>query len=439
MKKVAITALISLFFGFLIHCAYIILNSNDLTNKELKDFNSFISVFELSNQKLFLTTQQLETSLIQKPVMLEQTSTALTPLLNEQKITAQDATMLNSLFALSQYSAQFFTHRLYGEMSLHSSLSNTLFSHFGFSLGKPNFEYRRCDTTVLCSEIPKALGQASHLYHSLIMRQHQPSLITVAAIEHQQQKVAQLMLEIPLQAFFTQPIVAVPSRSSNKVGVNIFLTSHQSLNYVKEVAINERFTLRAHISYLDIWRQNGYLALLYACAIFIALSAINLAKSQAKATRVEILEQDWFEDESQQIYNSQFLKSAMLTRIINNDVEDSAILVRYGHEQITAKYGQAIAQDAYNHLITQIKAFIRNSDYLIDLKNGELLIYLPKCSTDNADKVLKKIFYNLREERYSSEELQLKAFYFALSCKAGDKIQHILELARREIAKQAQQ
>lgn len=77
MKKVAITALISLFFGFLIHCAYIILNSNELTNKELKDFNSFISVFELSNQKLFLTTQQLETSLIQKSVMLEQTSTAL--------------------------------------------------------------------------------------------------------------------------------------------------------------------------------------------------------------------------------------------------------------------------------------------------------------------------------------------------------------------------
>ncbi len=443
MKKVAITAIISLFFGFLIHCVTLIMNHQELSAQQLKDFDSFIAGFELSNHKLLLTAQRLEASLDQAAAAKKNPPTrSVTALLRDQisapNLTTHDATLLSSLLALSQYSPAFLSHPRYGELSLYSLFSDTLFSHFGAAHGKPSFESRRCDTTPLCSDIPKATGQAAHAYHRLVMRQKQPILITVATIDHQQHKVAQLLLDMPLQSWFAKPMFAVQSASGKRLMVDIFLTTHSSFSYVKQVDVNPEFAFRAHLSYLDIWWQSASLSGLYASLIFITLMAAQLTTSRASATRIEMLEHDWFADETQQIYNARFLKSQKLSRMINNDVEDSTILVRYGHQQLVEKYGETVALAAYQHLVTQIKAFIRNSDYLIDLKNGELLIYLPKCTTDNADKVLKKIFYNLREERYSDQQLPLKAFYFALSCKAGDNIQHILELARREIAKQAE-
>ncbi len=440
MKKILLTILVSLCLGLLLNALHLAVITNGLIKEKVYEFNNFISVFDASRDKLNLTANYIQTELNngQDISIMDSQNRDVKYLFENNRININDATAIDTLSKLFNNAPQFVNNQYNNSLSYLSFNSKSIFYSIK-PTGRNTFkEEIKCQTSDYCAFLFGSSKSSQTDYTYDIFDNYQANGVTftlTSPIMNNDEQIGSLILDILVNEIFDTPVF-VEKKYDNGKNIYVFSDSKNPLfNYHEDYVIDKKNNLRLKISYLNIWFSKTYLTLVYAIVIFCTMFMIINKRDFDKLTKNMVERKESFYDEGTKTYQYEIINTRHLEDVVNSNDVNSLILIKYDLEEAKKNNAQLVAQ---KFIVDTVSSFIRGSDYLI--KNpkfeDELVMLLPKCSTENATKILNKVFYNLNEETYSDRKLKLRAKRVIFNLQDTKNIDNLLSIAQKEAFKE---
>ncbi len=439
MKKILLTILVSLCLGLLLNALHLAVITNGLIKEKVYGFNNFISVFDASRDKLNLTANYIQTELNSgKDIsIMDGQNRDVKYLFENNRININDVTTIDTLSKLFNNAPQFVNSRYNNSLSYLSFNSKSIFYSVK-PTGRNTFkEEIKCQTSDYCAFLFGNSKSSQTDYTYDIFDNYQANGVTLtltSPIMNNDEQIGSLILDILVNEIFDTPVF-VEKKYDNGKNIYVFSDSKNPLfNYHEDYAIDKNNNLRLKVSYLNIWFSQAYLTFVYAIVIFCIMFMIINKRDFDKLTKNMVERKESFYDEGTNTYQYEITATRHLEDVVNSNDVNSLILIKYDLEEAKENNAQLVAQ---KFIVDTVSSFIRGSDYLI--KNpkfeDELIMLLPKCSTENATKILNKVFYNFNESTYSDKNLKLKATRVIVNLQDTKNIDNLLSIAQKEVEK----
>ncbi|WP_146029101.1 hypothetical protein [Vibrio diazotrophicus] len=440
MKKILLTVLVSLCLGILLNALHLAVITNGLVKQKIHDFNNFISVFDAARDKLHITASNIQSELSkeQDASIVEKQNRDVKYLFNDNTIDLNDVRTLDTLTQLYNSAPEFVNSRYVNALSYLSFHSKSIFYSVKPTGRSTYKEEIKCSTSEYCSFLYDNSKSSTGAYTYDIFENTQAGGITLTlstAITHNGEKTGSLVLDIPVNEAFNTKVL-IEKKYENGKNIYVFSTTKNPLfNYHENYNIDQKNILRLKVSYLELWLSKAYLTVVYSLIIFCIIFMIINKRDFDKMTMNMVERKEAFYDEGTKTYRFEITKTRHLEDVVNGNEVNSLILIKYDLDEAKEHNAHLVAQ---KFMVDTVSSFIRASDYLI--KNpkheDELIMLLPKCSTENATKILNKVFYNLNEETYSDKKLKLKATRVIANLQNTASIDNLLSIAQKEVIKE---
>ncbi len=440
-NKYSISLLVGVLAGVLLTATHLAVTTGSLVKDKYQYFDHFISAFDMARDKLKMSVEGVHQQLnhdvsaftIERPADLEQ-------LYINKGINDVDMITLTTLskFYESNFSYIDNVHNM--GLSYLSFDSEALFYGIGAKEEKSFKEQIKCKESNYCLFLYEnsQRGFKGYTYDMFASATDNTTTFSVSApITNNGERVGSLILDIPVDKLFDEKVYFNKQYNNGK---NIYTISTSSSSFLKvsqDYTIDNVNTLRVEVSYLDIWLGKSGLILLYGFIAF-CLMLLSLNKKEYVALVEDVKEkakspQETFYDDIQKTYSANILSSEYLKEIVNRHENNTLILVKYDLEQ--AREYDVVTQ-ADSHIVYILSSFVRSTDFIIRYSEDELLILLPKCSTENATKIVHKMFFNLGEQTYSDRKLKVKAHRVISSLESTAVIDRVIGISQQEIIKE---
>lgn len=443
MKKILLTILVSLCLGTLLSAIHISFATKHIINDKKYSFENFISVFDSARDRLNIVSKSVMASLSVKHDADTIKTKDILDLYNNERISIVDATVLQTLTNIVEESPNLIKDEYVNDLSYLSLNNNTLFYRIK-PVNRSSFKNAiACQTSDYCALLyyNAKLPNINYTYDILQDPSGNVAMTLTRPLTKDETNIGSLILDIPVANIFNAHTYINKEYYNGK---NVYSFSDSDipvLQFHQDYPVDAKTIVRLKVSYLNVWFSKSYLIIQYSSLIFFILFLILKKRELDRLTRNIVEGKESFYDaqfnklvDDIAVYNYDITESRHLEEVVKTNAENSLILVKYNLDE--AKTFNVVPQ-AHSHIIEVIGSFIRGSDYII--KNtkfeDELIILLPKCSTENATRVLNKILYKLSEEAYSGHELKLKATRLISNIQDTVSIDSVVAIAQDEIFK----
>ncbi len=440
-NKYSVSLLVGVLAGIVLTAAHLTLTTGSLIKDKYQYFDRFISVFDMARDKLKMSTEgvhqqfarDLNTFSIERDVDLNQ-------LYMDKKI--NDADMITLATLAKFYEPKFSYIAKVNNMGLSYLSFNAEELFYGVNLkeDKSFKEQIKCSESNYCLFLYEnsQRGFKGYTYDMFENAAEKTAIFTISApVINRGERIGSLILDMPVNKFFDEQVYFNKTYATGKNIYTISSSSIPFLNTHKDYVIDNVNVLRVQVSYLQVWLSKIGLFLLYTVIAF-CLMLLSLNKKEYIALVEDVKEkakspQETFYDDMKKTYCSSILASEYLKEIVNRYEHNSLILVKYDVEEAKAN---EILNQADQHIVYILNSFVRSTDFIIRYSEDELLILLPKCSTENATKIVHKMFFNLGEQTYSEMQLKVKAYRVISSLESTAVIDRVIGISQQEIAKE---
>ncbi|WP_165311099.1 hypothetical protein [Vibrio ziniensis] len=445
MKRISLAILASIGLGLILGALHISFATNSIISDKVYRFNNFISVFDASREKLNIVSKNILSNLAQDKdgAFIRDNNKDLKDLYVKGKINIVDATILQTISDLYDNNPRLINEEYNKELNYLSVVNGTLF----YRIKPTNYltfkNSIQCELSDYCALLYYNSKLSSVTYNYDILED--PSGSTNFTISRPIIKdgvnLGSLILDIPVSNIFNQHTFMNKEYYNGKNVYSFSSSDLPILQYQGDFYIDTKNIIRIKISYVDIWVSHSYLFVQYSALVFFILFLLLKKIELNRLTRNIVAGKESFYDtefnklcDDVAVYSYEITESRHLEDVIKANAENSLILVKYDLEE--AKQRNVVPM-AHAHMVAIIGSFIRASDYLIRNSNSdnELIILLPKCSTENAVKVLNKVLFRLGDDMYSEHELKLRASRIISNIQSSANIDSIVSIAQDEISK----
>lgn len=445
MKKTLLTLLTSICLGIVLSAVHISFTTKNIINDRIYAFSNFVSVFDASRERLSLVSKSVMENLSTKQdaSITKRTKKDVNALYRDNKIDQTDRNVLSTLTHLFQSSPTLINNDYFKELSYLSVNNNLLFYRITPNEHQTYQKSIECNLSDYCALLYYNASQANASYTYDILQEPSGNIaltLTVPIVKDEK-TVGSLISDIPVGNVFNQQTFIEKEYYNGKNVYSFADSDIPVLQYHKDFNIDVTNILRLKVSYLKIWLSNSSLLFQYSGLVFLILYLRLKKIEQERITQNITQGKEGFIDAQFNnfhsdipVYNYQITESRHLKDVVTSNKENSLILIKYNLEQATQLN---VVQQAHSHIVEVIGSFIRASDYLIreNSAKDELIILLPKCSTENATRVLNKVFYRLNDEAYSTHSLKLKATRLISNIQDTSSIDDAISMAKDEIFK----
>lgn len=445
MKKILLTLLASICLGLVLSAIHISFATKHIINDRIHSFSNFISVFDATRERLNIVSKNIMENLSheQDSSKYKNLKKDAAILYRDNKIDATDRNVLSTLTHLFESSPEYLKSDYFNGLNYLSINNNLLFFRIAPNHYQTFKRSIRCSSSDYCALLYYNVSQQSSTYTYDILQDPTGdiSLTLTVPIIQDNNTVGSLISDIPVTHIFNSQTFI--NKEYDK-GKNIYSFSDSDipvLQYHQDFSIDNKNILRLKISYLEIWLSRSFLIFQYSSLIFFILFLFLKKKELDRITKNMTKGKDGFYDpqfnslhSDVDVYNYQITESRHLEDVVKSNQDNSLILIKYDLQE--AIQLNAVT-DAHSHIIKIIGSLIRSTDYLIKESHiqNELIILLPKCSTENATRVLNKVLYRLNEEPFSSHRLKLKATRLISNIQDITSIDSVIAIAKDEIFK----
>ncbi len=445
MKKISLAILASIGMGLLLGAIHISLATNGIIKDKVYKFNNFVSIFDASRDKLNIASKSIMENLNQRQdsSFIDKNKKDIQSLYSKDKINIVDAVILQTLANLYENSPHLINKEHFNEINFLSVSSNTLFYRIIPTQYSTYKNALPCETSDYCALLyyNSKLSNMTYTYDILEDPSGNVSFTMSMPLINRDVNIGSLILDIPVEHIFAEHTFVTKEYYNGKNIYSFADSDFPILQYEGDFRIDAKNAIRIKISYIDIWLSKSYLFVQYSCMVFFILFLLLKKVELDRLTRNIVAGKDSFYhaqfnrlSEDVAVYDYEITESRHLQDVVKANEENSLILVKYDLNE--AKQRNVVPL-AHTHMVNVIGSFIRATDYLI--KNSdhedELIVLLPRCSTENAVKVVNKVLYRLSDDTFSDHKLKIRASRIISNIQDTTTIDSVINIAQDEIFK----
>ncbi len=249
-----------------------------------------------------------------------------------------------------------------------------------------------------------------------------------------EQLVAKLLIDMPLHAYLDAGFMLVEEFGRRMTHFIISDNNSTALTVHQEYPLSDDAVIQVRTSY--VYMLTSHIGSILLTSILLFLAAISaLLYKQTIQQRQAMNPRETFFDNNTGTYFSSVLKSDYFLDTVQEHEHNTLVYLQYDADKVKKEHGSEYIAIAFQHFVHVVNQFIRSTDFLIqvDGKQNQLMVVLPKCSIDNAKKVMAKMFYNFDREVFSDKNIVLNAAWTAAEFGQQQEFSQAIKEAKEQI------